>query len=68
MKIHEQTNIDNTAWMVMRVPGGWIYTYTDYNQKLDPNDRHVEDMRSNPVFVPYSDAAKEDRLESIIKL
>jgi len=43
LKPHESTTIDNGAFVVTRVPGGWIYTREEPQVNI-----------ANPVFVPYS--------------
>ena len=33
LKLHEHVDVD-TQLNVLRVPGGWIYKFTNYNSKL----------------------------------
>ena len=55
------------SFQVLRVPGGWIYTYTDYNTvTYDGQVGGQNILRSHSVFVPYSNQAKEERLERLI--
>lgn len=68
LKVHETTAIDNINWTVLRVPGGWVYTYPDFNNYLMDAQGHREPLyTTNHIFVPYSDQAKAERLEDIIK-
>ena len=54
-------------WRVLRVPGGWIYSHTDYN--IVTYDREVGTqniMDTHSIFVPYSDAVKRELLEEVV--
>lgn len=44
LKLHEEFQAD--GYLVVRVPGGWIYRFWDYKKK---------DYYPNATFVPYSE-------------
>jgi hypothetical protein len=45
MDLHDEIEVDDTR--VTRVPGGWIYTFTSYDDRNDT-------WRISSVFVPYN--------------
>jgi len=65
MPIHDIATLGD--WAVMRVPGGWIYTLTDYNQSAS-NDYGTSRTlhRTNSVFVPITKQSKEERMEALL--
>ncbi len=68
--LHEELSTTNN-WVVIRVPGGWIYTHWEFRQqdKPDPASYSVEQWtEKHSVFVPYSNQAKEEQLELLLNL
>jgi len=68
LKMHEQTDLEN-GWIVMRVPGGWIYTYTSTNaiNTAEPNNAfYKHDLRS--IFVPITQQSKEEQMEGLLAI
>lgn len=43
LELHETLEINNGEFVVMRVPGGWIYTRQEPTVNI-----------ANPVFIPHS--------------
>ena len=67
LKIGEQTNIDS-SWTVLRVPGGWIYTYTDFNYLTADNMGNKEpNYKSHSVYVPLNKQAKVEQMEALLQ-
>lgn len=50
LKLHEKTNIGNTDVAVVRVPGGWIYRFFDFD---------IESIGS--VFVPFDNEFRKPK-------
>lgn len=59
MKLHETLSPKGTDTLIMRVPGGWIYTsyapYTNYY----PDGRTDTEFRASSVFVPITKEGAE---------
>ncbi len=55
LKLHEQMRAgDDQPIQIMRVPGGWIYTFFSY-LNIGETGYTVESQISNSVFVPFSE-------------
>jgi len=66
LKLHDKIVIA-PGWECMRVPGGWIYSFTSYNEQhcsADLSD-HIYDHHS--VFVPLNKQAKEEQMQALLE-
>jgi hypothetical protein len=55
MKLHEEISLDDRNYStVLRVPGGWIYTFYQLEQHEGPRGSHSENYRLAAVFVPLN--------------
>ncbi len=64
LKTHETMSIG--AWNIMRVPGGWIYSHTNYQKVAHDRNTGEHFMDTHSIFVPYSDIVKKDIFKEII--
>ena len=55
MKLHEviTPSNDDLTIQVLRVPGGWIYLFSQVNREIHPNGTCSETYLSNSAFVPF---------------
>lgn len=51
LKLHEVTTTLNGSLQIVRVPGGWIYTY-----------HRLDEGQMNSVFVPYNQEFFQDQV------
>jgi len=65
LKLHESTLINE--YHVTRVPGGWIYRYTEWNV-LNRESHHAGDSHNIPsmIFVPTSEMVKVELMEDLL--
>jgi len=52
MELNQTIPIDD--FQITRVPGGWIYRFSQINQVLLNDGRWSEDYLPTAVFVPYA--------------
>ena len=67
LKIGDQP-IAISNWSILRVPGGWIYSFSDFNNLLADNmgDREPN-YRTHSVYVPLNQQAKEEQMEALLQ-
>jgi hypothetical protein len=65
MEMHEITAAGE--FEITRVPGGWIYDHREYRTYVNPNGGSEVYHDHSPVFVPYGDQAKEERLMGVLR-
>lgn len=54
MKLHEiLTPNSDLDIQIIRVPGGWIYRFSQLHQAEQPNGQRSENYSCDSVFVPY---------------
>jgi hypothetical protein len=58
MKLHQTISVGDDH-QVLRVPGGWIYTFIQLNQVLGPDNQWTEEYAPSSVFVPYSNEKEQ---------
>jgi hypothetical protein len=56
LKLHEKiNNADNDShFMIMRVPGGWIYRFFELHQESGGDGQWSENYIADSVFVPFN--------------
>lgn len=55
IKLHEVLNSSGTLdYQIVRVPGGWIYRFSQVNQVTMPDGKWSENYLCDSVFVPYN--------------
>jgi len=55
MGLHEKLTIkDSQPVEILRVPGGWIYTYFQLNQVMMQNGGWSEEYIPSSIFVPFN--------------
>jgi len=65
LKLHKVITVGQ--WDILRVPGGWIYTHSNYNEiTYDYKQGSETVMSTHSIFVPYSDAVKRELLEEVV--
>ena len=52
MAVNETIRVDD--YQITRVPGGWIYRFSEINQMLMPDGQWSENYLPTAVFVPYA--------------
>ncbi len=66
LDLHEECHIQNN-WVVLRVPGGWLYTHWEYRQQENNTGRIEQWTDKHSTFIPYSEQAKIDQMEHLLK-
>jgi len=51
MKLHEE--LDFPSFSILRVPGGWVYTYKELSQIIQIDGTWSGNYLPSSVFVPY---------------
>jgi len=68
LTLHETMSIDS-EWQILRVPGGWIYSFTSVNAHNtgEPNNAYyTHDVRH--IFVPITQQSKEEQMEGLLAI
>lgn len=65
MKIHEKIEIGDDT-VVIRVPGGWIYRFFEFESYSGLNFVHHDNKKINSVFVPFSEEVIDDKVKCLI--
>jgi len=67
MLLHSVIQVDN--WIIFRVPGGWLYSFTDFNlQPPDEFGNQENNNRTHTVFVPITQQTKEEQMEGLLTI
>jgi len=53
MKLHEKERNDENGFEIIRVPGGWIYMFSQIHQVIMPDGAWSENYLPTSVFVPF---------------
>ena len=56
LKLHERYDYGKEGLSILRVPGGWIYSFWDYEKK---------DYYSNRLFVPFNNDFQVIKTEEV---
>jgi hypothetical protein len=60
MKLHESIHpeIPEVDVRIIRVPGGWVYRFSELNQIVQPNGIWSENYFCDSVFVPFDNGCE----------